>query len=158
MADESERYEPDLPFPPYAYIPGLFPRPETTFEGGSAEQSLRYGVDLFHHGFYWEAHEAWESAWIARGRQGEWADLLKGLIHLAACGVKARQGSLHGVEVHAGKAVVLLESVREDLGIGSLRSLAQQVKKVRETPSRYLKVSQENVVVVFDFRIELSRG
>ncbi|MEW4561746.1 DUF309 domain-containing protein [Bremerella sp. JC770] len=158
MAAESARLEPDLPFPPQAYIPGQFPRPEATYKGATAEHSLRYGVDLFHHGYYWEAHEAWESAWNAYGRAGEQADLLKGLIHLAAAGVKARQGSRHGVEVHAGKAVVLLERVREDLGIGSLRSLAQQVQKVRETPSRFLNVSQENVVVVFDFRIELSRG
>ncbi|WDI41242.1 DUF309 domain-containing protein [Bremerella sp. P1] len=158
MAAETVRYEPDLPFPPYAYVPGLFPRPETAFGGDTTGQSFRYGVDLFNHGFYWEAHEAWESAWNVYARAGEPAKLLKGLIHLTACGVKARQHSLHGVEVHAGKAIVLLENVREDLGIASLRSLTEQVKKVRETPSRFLSESQENVVIVFDFRIELSRG
>ncbi|QDU76142.1 hypothetical protein Pan97_31870 [Bremerella volcania] len=158
MAEDTARYEPALPFPPYAYVPGLFSRPEAAFEGNTPEQSFRYGVDLFNHGFYWEAHEAWESAWIAHGRAGEQADLLKGLIHLAACGVKARQRSLHGIEAHAGKAIVLFENVGEDLGMTSLRSLTEQVKKVRETPSRYLRELQENVVIVFDFRIELSRG
>lgn len=158
MAAQTARYEPSLPLPACAYVPGLFPRPEGAFEGTTPQQSIRYGVDLFNHGFYWEAHEAWESAWIAHGRAGEQADLLKGLIHLAACGVKARQGSRHGVEVHAGKAIELLESVREDLEITSLRSLTECVRKVRETPSRFLRDSQENVVVVFDFPIELSRG
>lgn len=158
MAAETARYEPTLALPAHAYVPGLFPRPESVFSGSSAEQSLRYGVDLFNHGFYWEAHEAWESAWIAQGRAGEQADLLKGLIHLAACGVKARQGSRHGVEVHAGKAIMLLKNVREDLGIASLRLLTERVKKVRQTPSRFLTNSQENVVIVFDFLIELSRG
>lgn len=158
MAAETARYEPSLPLPSYAYVPGLFPRPETAFQGITQRQSFRYGVDLFNHGFYWEAHEAWESAWNAHARAGEMADLLKGLIHLTACGVKARQGSLHGVETHAGKAIVLLESVREDLGVASLRSLITHAQKVRETPSRFLRDSQENVVIVFDFPIELSRG
>lgn len=158
MAAETARYEPSLPLPTRAYVPSLFPRPEASFEGSTPQQSIRYGVDLFNHGFYWEAHEAWESAWIAHGRAGEQADLLKGLIHLAACGVKARQGSLHGVQVHAEKAIALLESVCEDLEVTSLRSLTECVKKVRETPSRFLSGSQENVVIVFDFPIELSRG
>ncbi|MBA2113900.1 DUF309 domain-containing protein [Bremerella alba] len=158
MADETSRYEPTLPFPSYAYVPGLFPRPETDFEGRTDRQSFRYGVDLFNHGFYWEAHEAWESAWHAQGRVGDQAALLKGLIHLTACGVKARQQSLHGVEVHARKAVALFENAVQDLGIASLETLTEQVKKVRETPSRFLCDSQDNVVIVFDFQIELSRG
>lgn len=158
MAGELVRYEPELPLPSYAYVPGLFPRSETSFEGSVAEQSFRYGVDLFNHGFYWEAHEAWESAWIDYGRAGEQARLLKGLIHVAACGVKARQHSLHGVEAHAVKAISLLEVAREDLGIASLRSLTEQLGKVRETPNRFLSESRENVVIVFGFRIELSRG
>lgn len=158
MAGAPLRYEPDLPLPSYAYVPGLFLRPKTPFEGSTAERSFLYGVDLFNHGFYWEAHEAWESAWIAHGRAGEQAQLVQGLIHLAACGVKARQHSLHGVEAHAVKAISLLEGAQEDLGIASLRSLTEQLEKVRKTPSRFLSESQENVVIVFDFRIELSRG
>ncbi|PQO25393.1 hypothetical protein C5Y96_23930 [Blastopirellula marina] len=158
MAAETARYEPSLPLPNCAYVPGLFPRPEAPFEGSTPQQSIRYGVDLFNHGFYWEAHEAWESAWIAYGRAGEQADLLRGLIHLAACGVKARQGSRHGVEIHAAKTIAILESVREDLEITSLRSLTECVRKVRETPSRFLSGAQENVVIVFDFPIELSCG
>ena len=158
MADETRRYEPSLPLPGRAYVPGLFPRPVTAFQGQTADQSLRYGVDLFNRGFYWEAHEAWESAWINHGRAGEMANLLRGLIHLTAAGVKARQESEHGVKVHAEKAIALFENAGEDLGVASLRSLTEQVKKVRETPSRFLTKSQENVVVVFDFQIELSRG
>ena len=158
MAGQTPRYEPALPLPSCAYVPGLFPRPEVAFAGDTPQQSQRYGVDLFNHGFYWEAHEAWESAWNAHGREGDQAQLLKGLIHLAACGVKARQNSRHGVQTHAARAIVLLENLREDLGPISLRSLTEQVKKVRETPSRYLRKSQENVVVVFDFLIELSPG
>jgi len=158
MAKPPPRYEPALPLPAVAYIPGLSPRPEIAFEVGSPDKTFRYGVDLFNYGFYWEAHEAWESVWIAHGRAGKRAALVQGLIHLAACGVKARQGSRHGVEVHAAKAIVLLERAREDLGIASLRSLTEQARKVRQTPSRSLCESPENVVAVFDFRIELGSG
>ncbi|MER9007639.1 DUF309 domain-containing protein [Mesorhizobium sp. M0862] len=24
---------------------------------------FRWGIDLFNHGYYWEAHEAWEPLW-----------------------------------------------------------------------------------------------
>jgi len=27
-------------------------------------QAFRYGVDLFNHGFFWEAHEVWEAVWL----------------------------------------------------------------------------------------------
>ena len=50
------------------------------------------GIALFDHGYYWEAHEAWEQVWIAAGRQGAVGELLKGLIKLAAAGLKVRQG------------------------------------------------------------------
>ncbi len=66
-----------------------------------------FGLDLFNAGFYWEAHEAWEAVWISVGRSGLIADFLKGLIKLAAAGVKAREGNANGVERHAARAAQL---------------------------------------------------
>ena len=45
---------------------------------------------------YWEAHEAWEELWHACGRMGPTADFLRGLIKLAAAGVKVREGRPRG--------------------------------------------------------------
>jgi hypothetical protein len=70
---------------------------------------------LFNHGFYWEAHEAWESLWHAVGRQGPVAAWLKALIKLAAAGVKAREGNPAGVARHATRALELLAEVRAEL-------------------------------------------
>jgi hypothetical protein len=70
-----------------------------------------YGVDLFNHGFYWEAHEAWESLWHAAGRKGAVAAWLKALIKLAAAAVKLREGNARGVERHATRALELLREV-----------------------------------------------
>jgi hypothetical protein len=74
-----------------------------------------YGVDLFNHGFYWEAHEAWESLWHAAGRQGAVAVFLKALIKLAAAGVKAREGNAAGASRHARRAMDLVAEVRARL-------------------------------------------
>jgi uncharacterized protein len=112
--------------PPYTYTPGVTPHPISDPAGhshgraGSAvtmnaerlseSPAFRRGVELFGTGYYWEAHEEWESVWHAVGRQGSIADVLKGLIKLAAAGVKAREGNLEGVRRHARRAVELLSA------------------------------------------------
>jgi len=114
--------------PPYSYVTGLSPHPTSDPRGhsfGHAElpaQALDhsswqtnahylYAIDLFNHGFYWEAHEAWESLWHAAGRTGATADFLKGLIKLAAAGVKAREGRAAGVRQHAQRAAELFGGI-----------------------------------------------
>jgi predicted metal-dependent hydrolase len=71
------------------------------------------GLDLFNHGDYWEAHEAWEAVWHVAGRQGPTAALLKGLIKLAAAGVKTRAGSWSGRRRHCRRAVDLFRRLAE---------------------------------------------
>jgi hypothetical protein len=127
------RYCPSRPLPPYSYVTGLFPHPTRDERGHSfglhepspaplAEGTYRenevyaYALDLFNHGFYWEAHEAWESLWHAAGRRGRTADFLKGLIKLAAGGVKAREGRSAGVKQHGERAVELFSGVRAAAG------------------------------------------
>jgi uncharacterized protein len=110
--------------PPSAFTPGRFPHPFSDPAGHSyhsirvqppppddanwrASRAFLRGVDLFNHGFYWEAHEAWEGLWLACGRHGMMADFLKGLIHLAAAGVKYREAVPQGVTNHARRAADL---------------------------------------------------
>jgi len=114
--------------PPYSYVPGLFPHPTSDQRGHSFghqpqpsppldeltyrnNDAYLYAIDLFNHGFYWEAHEAWESLWHAAGRRGATADFLKGLIKLAAAGVKARECRPVGVRQHAQRAKELLRGI-----------------------------------------------
>jgi hypothetical protein len=115
------------PLPPYTYTPGATPHPISDPDGHShgrtatpaaidserllESPAFRRGVELFRSGYYWEAHEEWESIWHAAGRRGAVADFLKGLIKLAAAGVKAREGNADGVRRHARRAVELLSSV-----------------------------------------------
>lgn len=69
-------------------------RPSTVdLDALAAHDDFRHGVDLFNHGFPWEAHEAWEPLWFAAPRERPERALLQGLIHAAAAVVKARGGA-----------------------------------------------------------------
>jgi uncharacterized protein len=128
-----KRLVPEEPFPAYAFIPGSFPHPTSDPAGHSfgveivvpakAEperwhecRPYLYGIDLFNGRYYWESHVAWESLWLACGRKGVTADFLKGLIKLAAAGVKALEGKPEGVQSHSGRAAELWQKVIRSLG------------------------------------------
>jgi predicted metal-dependent hydrolase len=115
-------------------------------------------VDLFNAGYYWEAHEAWEGCWHAVGRSGAVAALLKGLIRLAACGVKAREGRHEGVLSHAAAAERHFEQAREELGphaLGlDLSRLAELARLARAAEMRL--PSEPPVRRVFPFTLELA--
>lgn len=112
---------PDLP--PYAHIPGITPHPLSDPRGHSyghvtnppidLEQTFTRAVQLFTHGFFWEAHEAWEQVWIELGRKGLVADYVKGLIKLAASGVKCLEGQPVGAQRHYARAQELLSLANE---------------------------------------------
>jgi predicted metal-dependent hydrolase len=74
-------------------------------------ETYLYAVDLFNYSYFWEAHEAWESLWHAAGHQGQVADFLKGLIKLAAAGVKQCEGNAAGVARHLSRGHELLHGV-----------------------------------------------
>jgi hypothetical protein len=134
------RYLPDRPLPPYTYVPGRVPHPVTDPAGHQfgpmpepaatidpdhwqTNGAYLYGIDLFNNGYYWEAHEAWESLWHLSGRKGTTADFLKGLIKLAAAGVKVREGNRRGVRSHAANAAALFHRTAERLGRNGARYL-----------------------------------
>ena len=121
-----------------------------------------FGFDLFNHGYYWEAHEAWERRWVAENRQGALADLLKGLIKLAAAGVKARAGKPAGVRRHARRAEELFQASTQltdpELPNGWRRESAAwagHARRVYETPAQWIDIRSEPVVVVFDFTLAM---
>ena len=127
------RFVPDAAFPPYTFIPGRSPHPIRDPAGHLFGRTLElpppldperwqdsraylHGIDLFNHGYYWEAHEEWEGLWRAAGRTESIADFLKGLIKLAAAGVKVRQGQPRGIASHAAGAAELFRDLAKQLG------------------------------------------
>ena len=94
------------PFPEYRFIPGKTPHP-TRDPGGHSRgrddaepleqfdplywhnsEAYLYGVDLYNHGYWWEAHECW----IAAGKNTQTGLFLQGLIQVAAGCLKKHQG------------------------------------------------------------------
>jgi hypothetical protein len=144
------RYLPDEPLPPYTFVPGQQPHPVSDPAGHSfgvthappaplvperwreCHDYLR-GLDLFNNGYYWEAHEAWEGLWHAAGRKGAVADFLKGLIKLAAAGVKQLEGKPKGVKSHARRAAELWRGARGGAFLGlPVQALVELAERVVE--------------------------
>jgi hypothetical protein len=102
------------PFPPYAYRPGRNPHPARPGghgggPGGAAagprpvapadwarSADYLYGCDLYNHGYWWEAHEAWEGLWQLADRAAAQGRFLQGLIQLSACALKVAAGNRRG--------------------------------------------------------------
>lgn len=154
------RYAPEYPFPAYAFIPGKLPHPHRSPEGHSygkeepaadridparwSENRLYlHGIDLFNHGYYWEAHEAWEGIWHTTGHDTHPGRFLKALIQFTAIGVKALEGKLPGVRSlcrlsRRGFVSLSLEMMPEEgrylgLGLGELVRLTHQIDEQSKT-------------------------
>lgn len=132
----------------------MFGSPEEKIDAadGPAVQATHvWAMDLFNHGFYWEAHEAWEGLWHAFGRSGPKADFVKGLIKLSAAGVKAREGNATGVTRHARRAAELLGLGLNDPSQGTIQMgldaqwLVDQCQPLINSPQEFLNTARANV-------------
>ena len=138
------RLVPDRALPPYAYLPGRQPHPIRDPRGHSfgikpddpeppdprrwqACRTYLYGIDLFNHGYYWEAHEVLEALWRACHRRGPMGMFFKALIALAAAGLKLRAGNLRGVRGHARRAADLFDKIALEVGSDEARYMGLDV-------------------------------
>lgn len=170
------RLLPDLPLPPYSYVPGgrfphpvrdpaghLFGRPVAhppapDLDHWEDSHAYLHGIDLFNHGYYWEAHEVWEGLWHACGRRGLVADFLKGLIKLAAAGVKVREGQPRGIRSHAARAAELFRKIDQQQGSQDSRFFGLSLPVLIEVTGAVSRQADAlkgdnagEVLVVFDF-------
>jgi hypothetical protein len=66
-------------------VKALTPR-QVAGDNWSQVPAYAYGLFLYRHAFFWEAHEVWEAVWLATAPNSEERRLLAGLIQLAnAC-------------------------------------------------------------------------
>ncbi len=136
-------------FPPYRYVPGKGrPHPVRDPRGHSygapaeavwldAEQwssceTYLVAVDLFNHGYYWEAHEELERLWRGTGRRTETGVFLQGLIQVAAA---------------------LLKRSTDERGSAS-RLAAQGCAKLRTIPDVHLGISGLDFARVIEATLE----
>jgi len=130
--DRGRRRYSARPFPRYRYVPGLHPHPHRdpaghsytpkpvlnrhapwTLDDWRSLDDWLYGIDLFNHFYFWEAHEAWEGLWAAVARDSPPALMLQGLIQIAAALLKTH------MEVRSGAEILSAE------GLDRLRRAAQ---------------------------------
>lgn len=119
-----QRYCPDRTFPERAYQPGQGPHPSTLpappwqreeWDLDAAtlvwNAEYRWGLDLFNHHYYWEAHEVWEELWQHTVRNTLVRTFLQGLIQCAGALLKASTGQHTGCSRLSAKALPKLDRV-----------------------------------------------
>ena len=164
------RLVPQRPFPAYAYLPGRHPHPVRDTDGHSYglhldrggaddETELHWGADLFDAGFYWEAHEAWEPFWHAARRGSAERSILKGLILLAAAGLKLREGKRMAALRHGNRAARNFQTVTQngDIVATSLREAAHALLGFAEAVIWRMPLTRLDLaatpIPVFDFNV-----
>lgn len=122
------RYAPGRAFPPYAFLPGRDPHPTRDPLGHSfghedapppylpearwrESEPYLFGVDLYNHGYLWEAHESWEGLWHVSKRDPRQALYLQALIQCAAAWLKIPMGQPQGVQRLSELALAKLDEV-----------------------------------------------
>lgn len=158
--DDSHRYLPAWPLPTYIFVPGENPHPKKV--GGHMEglkdpdapvidvvhpeknEHLRYALDLYNHGYFWESHVYFEALWNAHKRQGSVADFLKALIKLGAAGVKISIEQKEAAKGHYERALELInevQSVEGDTFLGfELDQLKNKIQKTLSSNDLIMKV------------------
>lgn len=125
---------PSFTLPPYAYVPGQNERhAENAFEPlrRTAEQGLDVaqlarsdafcaGLQFFHAGFHWEAHEVLEPVWMALPEGGLERRFVQGLIQLANGRLKLRMGRPKAVLRLVDKARALVPT---QVGVETIMSV-----------------------------------
>lgn len=105
--------------------PGLSPLPPLPGLPGSGDDAsgdwqrhpaFLWGLDLYNHGYPWEAHVAWESLWLHAPRGSVVRDMLQALIQCAAAVVHARDGRATGHARLTERALERLAEVRARAG------------------------------------------
>jgi len=100
-----KRLLPEVALPAQAYLPGSGSRPRL-----DGPDPWNWGIDLFNHGYYWEAHEVWEALWVAAGKSTPEGLAVRGLIQAAAACLKSQQGNRRGVNILSARAIATLKA------------------------------------------------
>src|SRR5262249_54457186 len=124
------RYAPNRAFPSHAYLPGRDPHPRHDPQRAASPANLAYlppaswrendeylfGVDLYNHGFLWEAHEAWEVLWHLSKSDPLQSGFLQGLIQCSAASLKIPMEQPNGLAKLAEIGTARLEEVARRAG------------------------------------------
>ena len=163
---------PARPLPVYRHLPSQTPHPTRDPRGHSYSaphpfetkepwelcEAYRFGIDLYHQGYLWESHEAWEALWRATGRNSAEGVFLQALIRNSAALLKYRVGNGRGTRQHGKAAWQLLRQAASlnpsrkailgvDLG-GLQDSVEACYRPLWESPDGFAAAGQPPRIVV----------
>ncbi|MCE9638268.1 MAG: DUF309 domain-containing protein [Planctomycetes bacterium] len=131
---DAPRLAPAVALPSYRFVPDETPHPRRDPRGHShgapmpapglppdawrSDVSYLLGIDLYHQGYLWEAHEAWEAGFFAARDRPEHRRFLQALVQIAAASLQARRGRGAGVRLLVGAATAKLAALTSKLGRG----------------------------------------
>ena len=134
---DAPRHVPDAAFPAVRFLGDLHPHPRQHPDGSlrdaphpapglpearwREDRTYLFGIDLYHAGYLWEAHEQWEAGYFAASSPSH-RDLLQALIQLAAALIQAHRGRGVGVRLLVAAVVRRLESVTAETPPGARRA------------------------------------
>jgi hypothetical protein len=141
VSQQPPRCCPQRSLPEREFIPGRGSKPELSDE--PAHDALLWGVDLYNHGFAWEAHEAWEGLWRSAKHDEAQATFLQGLIQCAAARVKMSMGDGAATQRLLERGLARLSSVREQhgdryMGLDLARYLSEHASRAEGAAFPYL--------------------
>lgn len=128
------RLLPTVDLPDYTFVPGTeTPHPIRDPKGHSYGRKGRtskaltpdnwaenrnylLAIDYFNLGYYWEAHDEFERLLRVSDPETLAGRFLKGLVKMAAAGMKVRERSIHGVRRHAASAGEVFADVAAEVG------------------------------------------
>ncbi len=118
-----------------------FAAPTPMSVDGEVHASVLLADALVRAGAKWETHEVLEALWLACGRTGPAADVLKAIIKLCAADVKTSQGQLAGRASHTHGASTLLDDLRrQHASIGGI-----DIEGLRNEASRMIADDAANL-------------
>jgi hypothetical protein len=86
--------------------------PAITHESWRESRAYLFGIDLYHNGYFWEAHESWEGLWRSAEEDSLEANFLQALILNSAAQLKAHMRNPIGVRTHSQAARWRLARIR----------------------------------------------
>lgn len=154
MADKHTARYTEIPFPRRKYIPGQGVHPSRDPAGPHVPevassvkfgpdtwqdcQPYLYAIDLFNHGYWWEAHEVLEDLWMETGKKTTIARFLQGIIQVAAALLKDSLAFDHGASRLAAKGLPKLR-VKTGVFLGlDIEAFVEQVERFLSYEERTL--------------------
>lgn len=146
------------PLPAYRHIPLQNPHPFMDVGGHSYGQQASqvaafsaadwqncnaylYAIDLFNHGYWWEAHEQLKPVCIAAGRESEIGSFVQGLIQIGAAQLKRFMQEPKGAQVLTESGVAKLSAAKGVyLGIEVASFLAEVERCLREDRGEFPRI------------------